>query len=157
MGITSQEYRCHPRGHKDLGIICCNKCGSPARSNQHNRENYINTLNWFLQNRENTDYIVNSGQRQDEKWWFRFKKHNLTSEQFKLKLSNLLALGFKIPDFNDDKTVYLISEPSDNEQGSSIELTCSNPDCGHTILLSNDIEKFQAIKKYHNLIFVRDI
>lgn len=150
---TGQTYNCQKDGHSDLGEICCNKCGSPMKKNAHTVADYQKTLNWFIDNKERSPYIANNGQRTDNKWWFIFVKGDLTIDQYRKQLSNLITLGFNVPDYDkESKVSQLVAEPSTvvRVQGGEI-LNCSN--CGHVVDLRNDIDKYNAIKHFHPKIF----
>lgn len=151
---TGQQYKCHTKGHRNLGVICCNKCGSPMNDREQNQVEYDKVLKWFMDNRENEDYIAKSGQTKKGKWWFRFKKNNLSHDEYYQKLTNLLKLGFHIPNFEEyEREVQLVSEGDNKEQSESEILICSNTDCGNILDLSNDLEKSWTIKRFHNVRF----
>jgi len=151
---TGQQYKCHTKGHRNLGVISCNKCGSPMDDNKKNQEEYDKVLKWFIANRENADYIAKHGQTKNGKWWFRFKKHNLTHDEFYLKLTNLLKLGFNIPNFDKfEREVQLVSESDSNNESESKIYICSNKNCEHILDLSTDLEKAWVINRYHNVRF----
>ena len=152
---TGQKYNCHTKGHRNIGTICCNKCGNPMDDIESNEVEYNKALNWFKDNRENKNYIAKSGQiekgRRMGKLWFRFKKYNLSQIEFNLKLKNLVKLGFNIPNLEEsEKEIQLVSE-KDNFQYE--KLICSNKKCGHLIDLSNDIEKAYVMKRFHSVRF----
>ncbi len=156
MEATSQEYKCHREGHRDLGIICCNKCGTPMDSNIFDEDEYSRVLNWFIDNKDNQIYIASSGKTQKGKWWFRFKKGRLSKEAYREKLVTLRRLTFHIPDFDDnEKTIQLITERRNAKYTQSELLICPNRECGNTIDLSSDIERATVIKKFHKTRFSR--
>lgn len=154
---TGQEYKCHTQGHRNLGIICCNKCGNSMDSNKHDKAEYKKVLMWFIENKENQDYVVKSGQNQSGKWWFRFKKHHkLSHDEYYKKLENLVKLGFNIPNFDEyERTTQLISESNSKKSNEGEILVCSNAECKHILDLTSDLERAFAIKRFHNVRFVR--
>lgn len=120
--------------------------------NEQNEAEYDKVLKWFMDNRANEDYIAKSGQTKKGKWWFRFKKHNLNHDEFYQKLTNLLKLGFHIPNFEEyERKVQLVSEGDSNKESEAEVLVCSNKSCGHIVDLSTDLEKAWIIKRYHNV------
>ncbi len=153
---TGQKYKCHTKGHRELGIISCNKCGSAMNTNKFNEAEYHEILNWFIQNKDNKEHIIKSGKRNDDKWWFLLKRGNLTQEKFKRKIFKLLNLGFRIPDFQEEKDVYLIPERNNNVKWNSKILICSNPDCANIIDLTKDFEKAFAIERFHSYHFPKE-
>lgn len=152
---TGQEYKCHAKGHKNLGIISCNKCGNAMESNTNQQDEYNKVLNWFISQKENTKYIASCGQREkDKKWWFRLKKNNLNQEEFNKKIRTLVSIGFNVPNFNDEHlSIQLIAEPNDFQKHNSEILICRV--CDNILDLSNDLEKASAVKTFHNVHFVK--
>lgn len=151
--ILKSEYKCHLKGHKDLGEIACNKCGTTMNSNEFSEDNFNRTLNWFIENRNNNPYIKKSGQREDGKWWFTFASNNLSIEEYRKKLTSLLKLGFKIPDYDkEDKTLQLIAEPSSKSRANNKDVF-SCPNCNHSIDLNSDYQKYRAMKGFHTNLF----
>jgi hypothetical protein len=151
--ILHKEYMCHLKGHRDLGIVSCNKCGDSMESNELNIIEYQRILNWFTNHTDKPDKIHKSGKNKFDKWWFVIKKGNETSESFKKKLTKYSQLGFKIPDLEYEKDLQLISEPIDLEKQIREILTCRT--CGNILDLSNDLEKARAVKQFHNVKFLR--
>lgn len=151
--ILKKEYKCHVVGHKDLGELSCNKCGTAMNNSEFSEDDFNRTLNWFIENREKSSHIRNSGQRKDGKWWFLFGKDKLSVEKYKEKLTSLLKIGFSIPDYaKEDKTIQLIAEPSSKSPANKINVfSCSN--CKHTIDLNGDYKKYQAMKGFHTNLF----
>lgn len=147
---TGQEYKCHTNGHRDLGILCCNKCGNPMVQREIDRQKYQQTLDWFVDNIGQNHHIIRSGQNHG-KWWFLFDQNNLTIEQFGKKIHNLFSLGFRIPDFGISKSTYLICEPNDVRAMNEEIFLCNS--CNNVIDLSNDYERLLAVKKYHKQYF----
>lgn len=150
--IMHSEYKCHLEGHRNLGVVSCNKCGDPMEANETNIEEYNRILNWFIQNKDKSDRIRKSGKNKRDKWWFTIKRGNDSMEEFRKKLTKYHQLGFQIPDFDNDKDLQLISEPIDFKRHSKDILTCKT--CGNILDLSNDLEKARAVKKFHNVRFV---
>src|SRR5690606_22187206 len=56
------EYKCQIVGHRELGIICCNNCGSEMETFQPKIEEFNKYLEWFIKNNEKSSQIVKSGQ-----------------------------------------------------------------------------------------------
>jgi len=152
--VIHSEYKCHLEGHRNSGIISCNKCGDPMEANETNIEEYNRILNWFIENKDKSDRIHKSGKTKKDKWWFTIRRGNDTMEEFKKKLTKYHQLGFQIPDFENDKDLQLISEPIDFKKHSKDILTCKT--CGNILDLSNDLEKARAVKKFHNVRFVAE-
>lgn len=152
--ILHSEYKCHLEGHRNLGIISCNKCGDPMESNETNIEEYERILNWFVTNKDKSERIHKSGKNKKDKWWFTIRRGNDTMVEFRKKLTKYHQVGFQIPDFEKDKDLQLISEPIDFKKHSKDILTCKT--CGNILDLSNDIEKARAVKKFHNVKFVAE-
>jgi len=151
--ILHTEYKCHLKGHRELGIISCNKCGNAMESNEINIQEYERILNWFMTNKDKSKRIHKSGKNKLGKWWFVIKKGNDTYESFREKLNKYYQVGFQIPDFEQDKDLQLIAEPNDFKKHSSEIFTCRT--CGNTLDLSNDLEKARAVKQFHNIMFVK--
>ncbi len=159
---TGQEYKCHKKGHRNLGILSCNKCGFAMESNVHDESEYQKVLNWFIRNKDNQELFAKSGQvesgKRAGKWWFRFKKNNLSHDEYYQKLGNLIKLGFRVPNFEEyERTIQLVSEGDSNENKNSDILICSNPSCENILDLTTDLERTWAIKKFHNVRFVRQM
>ncbi|HAO09303.1 MAG TPA: hypothetical protein DCQ50_20520 [Chryseobacterium sp.] len=152
--IMHSEYKCHLEGHRNLGVISCNKCGDPMEANETNIDEYNRILNWFVTNKDKSDRIHKSGKNKRDKWWFTIRRGNDTMEEFRKKLTKYHQVGFQIPDFENDKDLQLISEPIDFKKHSKDILTCKT--CGNILDLSNDLEKARAVKKFHNVRFVAE-
>lgn len=152
--ILHKEYKCHIKGHRDLGIVSCNKCGDSMESKDMNVTEYERILKWFMDNKDTSERIHKSGKNKLDKWWFVIKRGNESYEAFRKKLKKYFEVGFQIPDYDKDKDLQLISEPIDFKKHSGDILTCKN--CGNTIDLSNDLEKARAVKQFHNIKFARE-
>lgn len=152
--VMHSEYKCHLEGHRNLGVISCNKCGDPMETNETNIEEYNRILNWFIENKDKSERIHKSGKNKRDKWWFTIRRGNDSMEEFKKKLTKYHQLGFQIPDFENDKDLQLISEPIDFKRHNKDVLTCKT--CGNILDLSNDLEKARAVKKFHNVRFVAE-
>ena len=150
--ILHKDYKCHLIGHKELGIISCNKCGDSMESNEINSEEYRRILDWFIENKDRSDNIHKSGKSKHDKWWFAIRRGSMSPELFREKLTKYYQLGFKIPDYDQEKDMQLISEPFDIKKHSSDILTCKS--CGNTLDLSSDFERARAIRSFHNVRFV---
>ncbi|KAA9037163.1 cold shock domain-containing protein [Ginsengibacter hankyongi] len=151
--ILHTEYKCHLKGHRELGIISCNKCGDSMESNEINIEEYERILNWFMINKDKSKHVHKSGKNKLDKWWFVIKRGNDTYESFREKLNKYHKVGFQIPDFEQDKDLQLISEPIDFKKHKGEILTCRT--CGNILDLSNDLEKARAVKQFHNVRFLK--
>lgn len=148
-----QEYTCHTKGHKDLGIICCNDCGTEMKTEIANTEMYKKQLEWFIKEKDN-GALVASGQRTDGKWWFKWHKGNLSEENFRKALSSLRTNGFQIPDYYANKDIQFISEPYDNtNEGNKLEC----PNCDNVINFNDrkvfPFSRLNSIKSFHKIIF----
>jgi cold shock CspA family protein len=150
---TGQEYKCQTMGHRNLGVFSCNKCGNSMNFSQISSQNYKDALKWFIENKDKSRYIINSGIYKT-KHWFVFAKSDLSREDYLLRLNNLSRLGFRIPDFEEDKNIQLISEPNDIKNSEKDILICSV--CDNTLILTNEIERTTAIKSFHNVLFVKE-
>jgi hypothetical protein len=153
--ILHKEYKCHIKGHRDLGIVSCNKCGDSMESNEMNFTEYERILDWFITNKDISERIHKSGKNKLDKWWFVIKKGNDSYESFREKLNKYYQLGFQIPDFEKDKDLQLISEPIDFKKHNGDILTCRS--CGNILDLSSDLERARAVKQFHNVKFVKVI
>lgn len=152
--ILHKEYKCHIKGHRDLGIVSCNKCGDSMESNEMNVTEYERILTWFITNKDTSERIHRSGKNRLDKWWFVIKRGNDSNEAFRQKLNKYYQVGFQIPDFEQDKDLQLISEPIDFKKHSGDILTCRS--CGNILDLSSDLEKARAVKQFHNVKFVKE-
>ncbi len=152
--VMHSEYKCHLEGHRNLGVISCNKCGDPMKENETNIEEYNRILNWFIENKDKSERIHKSGKNKRDKWWFTIRRGNDSMEEFRKKLTKYHKLSFQIPDFEYDKDLQLISEPIDIIRQSKDILTCKT--CGNILDLSNDLEKARAVKKFHTVRFVAE-
>ena len=151
--ILDKDYKCHLEGHRDLGIISCNKCGDSMETNSTDIFEFERILNWFIDNKEKSERVSKFGKNKFGKWWFLLKKGNYSYEQFKEKLNKYYQIGFQIPDFGKNKEFQLISEPIDFKKHSGDILICKT--CGHTIDLTSDPEKARAIKTFHKVKFTK--
>ncbi|AIY12561.1 hypothetical protein [Cellulophaga baltica] len=147
---VGQNYLCHTEGHRNLGIICCTECGTETNRNIFNSELYIRQLEWF-KSMVDTESIVNSNQRQDGKWWFRWYRGSLTFEKFHNALLSLKANGFQVPNLERGDDIQFVAEPlSDN-----YVFKCTN--CDYVIDLSDtDIFNYarrKAIENFHTTIY----
>lgn len=147
---VGQNYLCHTKGHRNLGIICCTECGTETNRKMFNSELYTKQLEWF-KSKIDTQIIDKSGQREDGKWWFRWYKGNLTFEQFYNALVSLKNNGFQVPNLERGDDIQFIAEPlSDN-----FAFEC--PNCEHLIDLSDkdmfDYTRKKAIEHFHTAIY----
>jgi len=153
--ILHKEYKCHIEGHRDLGILSCNKCGDSMESNEMNVSEYERILSWFMTNKDTSERILKSGKNKLDKWWFVIKKGNDSYESFREKLNKYYQAGFQIPDFEKNKDLQLISEPIDFKKHNDDILTCRS--CGNILDLSSDLERARAVKQFHKVKFVKEI
>lgn len=149
--ILHKEYKCHIEGHRDLGVISCNKCGDKMESTEKNIEEYERILEWFITNKDISNRIHKSGKNKFDKWWFVIKRGKESLEAFREKLNKYYQLGFQIPDHGIDKDLQLISEPIDLKKHNEDILVCK--ECGNILDLSRDPERTRAIKQFHNVKF----
>jgi len=149
--LLREKYSCHTVGHKDLGIISCNKCGDIMEPNKPNPEFYNKVLSWFISNRENSSYIGKSGKNKLGKWWFSFLRGNLTKEIYRIKLNEYRNIGFQVPNINENRDNQLISEPINHTKQIDNIFTCIK--CGNILDLNIDYEQAHAVKQYHILKF----
>ena len=159
MNQTGQTYNCHDHGHKDMGKICCNKCGQEMEEKEQFGELFQKQLNWFIEHQEKGHpNIANSGRRKnDNKWWFLWSRGNYEHAQYRRQLKNMYFAGFNIPDFKDESNeIQLVAEPFRTDSSSRI-FHC--PNC-ENVLKINDLEEFdyarqRSIYYYHDKIFPR--
>ncbi len=154
MKVNGRKYVCHTEGHKDLGIMFCNQCGSKMNNSEGDPEKRKTVIEFFRHYSSNPQVVASSGQRpRDGGWWFRFAKGQLTDEQYQQKLRNLSIYGFNIPNIEDKSlTVQFVSEPYSNEKEEKI-IICSNSQCVKTVSLSDNLERARAITAFHSKIF----
>ena len=152
--FSGQEYKCHTEGHRDKGILCCNKCGEEMTEKEQHGKLYKKQLDWFIEQKENHRNIVKYGTRRDGKWWFIWSQGTFSFEDFRKHLKNLYSTGFNIPDYNIlENTTQLIAEPY--RENIAPVFICSSCD---NIYKTTDLEEFDyarqnSISKYHNRIF----
>jgi len=145
---TKQTYKCHTEGHRDLGIISCNKCGDEMLENKFNDSEYKKFLDWFDTNKLNSPRIGKNGINKFGQKWFIYKKYKESDDEYFIKLNKLLKLGFRIPDINNrKKTFQLISESENSNLKNKYILSCKA--CDNVIDFSYDFIKFRSIKKFH--------
>lgn len=152
--ILHKEYKCHIKGHRDLGIVSCNKCGDSMESIEMKADEYERILSWFVNNKDKSERIHKSGKNKLDKWWFLVKRSNDTYEKFREKLNKYCQVGFQIPDLEQDKDLQLISEPIDFKKHIGNILSCKS--CGNILDLSNNPERAIAVKQFHNIKFVKE-
>jgi hypothetical protein len=148
------NYNCHTVGHRDLGVICCPKCGTETKEKGIDLEKYNKLLEWF-KSKVNTDVIENSGQREDGKWWFRWRKGNIERDTFRNALLQIKNCGFQVPNYNTSDEVQFISESFNQLNTISDRFECEN--CNYIIDLTDEnefnVSRLRAIKSFHNKIF----
>jgi hypothetical protein len=148
------HYNCHTVGHRDLGIICCPKCGTETKEKGIDLEMYNKLLDWF-KSKINTDAIEKSGQREDGKWWFRWRKGNIETVAFRNALLQIKNCGFQVPNYNTSDDVQFISESFNDLNTISDRFECEN--CNHIIDLGDkeefDVSRVRAVKSFHSKIF----
>jgi len=150
-----KDYKCHEDGHKDLGIISCNKCGDTMAFNNIDVSEYERILNWFIENEKLSDRIDKSGKYSSTGLrWFTLKKGEDSDIEFKKRLTKCLKAGFKIPNFDKNFKNQLICEVAKPTKVSENVINCNT--CGHIIDLTTNKEKAHAFKKYHNVFFKED-
>ncbi|MGM0934598.1 MAG: hypothetical protein ACQEWD_14260 [Bacteroidota bacterium] len=160
MQTTGQNYCCHNNGHKDLGKICCNKCGEEMEEKEQYGVLYQKQLTWFIdQYEKGHSHIPNAGKNRNNKWWFIWSQGNFEFEEFRKHLKSLYNSGFQIPDYHDlNKTTQLVAESYSTKNGSRKIFKCKN--CDNTLKF-NDLEEFsyarqRSIYNYHEHIFPRE-
>jgi len=146
-----QEYHGHEKGHKEAGIISCDKCGESMSTVKSNSSNFNEVLNWFITNKDTSPYIKKYGVNKFDKKWFIFYQNNMPDDLYSSKLKKYLSFGFQIPDINKKKQSQLISEPINFTEHNNNILVCES--CVNIIDLSNDHEKSTAIKYFHDEFF----
>lgn len=154
LSVNGRKYVCHTDGHKELGIMFCNQCGSKMNNSEGDPEKRKAIIEFFKHYASNAQLVASSGQRpKDGGWWFRFVKGQLSVEQYQQKLRSLAMFGFNIPNLEDTSlTVQFLSEPFANEKEEKF-IICSNTECGKTISLSDNFERVRAITAFHSIIF----
>ncbi len=153
--VTGKQYNCHTKGHLDLGEICCSKCGSRLNQLKSSEEKYNSILEGLKKLREQQNQvIINSGQRNDEKWWFVLRAPS-TDDKLKVFKSKLLLYrsnGFNIPDLDETKDSYLVGEPYNTPSFKSRVFKCG--ECDFVLDLSEDRLRYKTFKSYHKGIEV---
>lgn len=144
------EYKCQIVGHRDLGIICCNNCGSEMETFQPKIEEFNKYLEWFIKNKEKSSQIVKSGQNKFGKWWFRLKAKDGDLSGFHKKILQYKKAGFNVPELNEGNEYQLISEPINLIDKKTNHLHCLN--CGNQIDLNEFPEKRVIMRGYHEKI-----
>ena len=148
-----QSYEGDRDGHRDLGLFFCDKCGGEMINPPANFENYNEIFKWFVDNKNNSEYIGKYGENRYHKKWFIFKKHDLTDTDYKERLKYYFDAGFQIPDIDVVKNYQLISESNKDLKKECNEdlLVCQS--CQSTLNLSNDMERSSAIRYFHSTKF----
>ena len=100
--ILRIEYKCHHNGHRELGIISCNKCGSAMESKKGDVVEYERILNWFINNIGKSPRI-RKGEKNIYGWWFIVERGQESYEKFREKLDKYLKLGFRVPGLGENK------------------------------------------------------
>jgi cold shock CspA family protein len=151
LNSTGQTYGGQALGHRDKGIICCPKCGNELNSELSSPEDYKRVLAWFIKNRASSNFIQNSGQRKDGKYWFVVQAPVWDTDklkEFKKKLYKYSAIGFNVPDIHEEKDSYLVAEPfRDSPAGTTRVLSCPNGD--YQLEVMSDYDRYFAMSKYH--------
>ncbi|HAS43552.1 MAG TPA: hypothetical protein DCS93_23940 [Microscillaceae bacterium] len=149
--MTGQTYQGHADGHKDLGQICCTQCGHVMEFAGQKSSAYQNVLQWFLTKGQKSKHVLSSGQRKtDHKYWFRLKAPQGEEDLrlFKQKLANLVQMGFQVPEINQTKNAYMVSEPFATPSITNRQtLVC--PKCSFTVDFNK--EKYDVMRRYHQL------
>ncbi|WP_031425528.1 hypothetical protein [Flavimarina sp. Hel_I_48] len=158
---TGQDYKCHIEGHKDLGILCCNKCGGEMEESSQYGPVYKKQLKWFIDQKNKNSNITKYGQRKDGKWWFIWDKGNYTYDKYRIHLENLYKSGFNMPDYDDiTRTNQLIAEPF-RENINSQYFSCTSQDCDNSYKITDlnefDYGRQQSIFYYHDKVFKRQL
>ena len=92
--------------------------------------------------------------RENLKWvsqWRSQEKGEDSDIEFKKRLTKCLKAGFKIPNLDKNFKNQLICEVAKPTKVSENVINCNA--CRHVIDLTNNKEKAQAFKKYHNVFF----
>lgn len=153
--FSGQEYKCHTEGHKDRGVLCCNKCGEEMEGNEQFGSVYRNQLKWFVDKHLTHKNIIRTGKRNDGKWWFIWEQGGYSFKEYRKHLENLYKTGFNIPDYFDETiTSQLIAEPF-KETTNSKTFNCKS--CNNIYKL-NDLSHFdyarqRSIYNYHDIVF----
>jgi hypothetical protein len=153
-----QQYNCHTQGHRDLGLICCPKCGTETKEKSIDLQSYNKTLEWF-KSKVGSSSIENSGQSgNDEKWWFRWRKGNIETDVFRETLLKLRNNGFQVPNYDKHDDIQFIAEPFDKLNTLPNSFECEN--CNYVIDLSNkqdfDVSRLKAVKSFHTKIYPKE-
>jgi len=145
------QYNCHTVGHKDIGIICCYKCGTAMidACSEYNK-----AREWFINHKNDRKLIVKYGQRDDGRNWYLFKRPpSKTQSQYIQGLRKLKKIGFSIPEIEDSKEIHLVGEAFDY-----LEYKFICPNCDHILNISElwnakDFAKLTPLK-YHKPIAI---
>lgn len=154
MEKTGQPYNAAREGHRDLGLVCCPKCGKEMNEEHTSPEDYKRVLDWFVNNRLSSNFIQNSGRRKDGKYWFVVRAPFGDADkmkEFKKKLYRYIAIGLKVPDIAQDKDAYMVAEPFNAPATGSVSvLSCPNGDYQLEVL--SDYERYFVMSKYHTQV-----
>jgi|GEM_PF-742453 len=145
--FNRSEYKCHPTGHRNQGIISCNKCGHAMTTYQPQPEEYNRFLKWFIEHKNSSTLIVKHGENKFEKWWFRLKAKDGDVQSFYEKLLKYKRVGFNVPNLVEGNEYQMIAEPIKFGKERINELECEN--CGHTVDFNEFHEKRAIMKGYH--------
>lgn len=150
--INKTNYKCHPVGHRDLGIISCNKCGNSMETFEPKIEEFKRILDWFVKNKESSAQIVKFGKNKFGKWWFRLKAKDGNIDAFFEKLQLYKRIGFNVPKLEEGNEFQLVSEPINFSDKKVNELECKH--CGNKIDLNEFPEKRSVMKGYHEKVIL---
>jgi hypothetical protein len=145
--VNKIVYTCHSQGHKDQGIISCNKCGHSMDIYEPKVEEFNRILSWFIENRVTSDQVVNSGKSKFDKWWFRLKAKDSNTDAFFEKVKHYKRIGFNVPDLEVGKDHFLISEPINFSSQKTNEIECNH--CGNRVDFNEFPEKRVIMRGYY--------
>jgi hypothetical protein len=104
-------------------------------------------LSWFIENRETSDQVVNSGKSKFDKWWFRLKAKDSNTDAFFEKVKHYKRIGFNVPDLEVGKDHFLISEPINFSSQKTNEIECNH--CGNRVDFNEFPEKRVIMRGYY--------
>src|SRR5690606_17802657 len=148
--INKTAYKGHTVGHRDLGIVSCNKCGHAMNTFKPDVDEYPRILSWFVANKESSQYIEKFGKNKFGKWWFKLRAKNGDLHGFFQKLLKYKRIGFNVPDLAEGNQYQMVAEPINFSSIKLNELECQN--CGNRIDLDEFAEKRYIMKGYYEKV-----
>ena len=148
MAKTRQAYYGHDEGHLDLGIVCCPKSGHELIRGGEGNADYKRVLDWLIRNRNKSSGILKYGKRgTDGRYWFILRAEgNSDLEVFRQTIRRYATYGFNVPDLEENRSSYMVSEPF---LGQVISMVFKCPSCDYVLDLSEDYHQLARMRRYH--------